>query len=92
MNDKLYSLVKKSKENAQAMNQLINLFEPKLKKSLLLTKYELREDLEQELKCTLISYVLKYNIDSIPGFWDIKEQIENKKSETKADCKEKQPM
>lgn len=75
----LYELVKESKENTQAMQILIDLFEPKLKKTLSLTKYDQREDLAQELKCTLIQYIQRYSIDSTPGFWELKERVENQK-------------
>ncbi|WP_244440938.1 helix-turn-helix domain-containing protein [Neobacillus jeddahensis] len=79
MDVSLYDLVKKSKHNKRAMKELIDLFEPKLKKSLSLTQYGQREDLEQELKCTLIKSVQRYNVDTIPGFWELKEQFENLK-------------
>ncbi|MEW4226416.1 helix-turn-helix domain-containing protein [Rossellomorea marisflavi] len=74
----LYDLVKESKHSNQAMNEIINLFEPKLKKSLSMTHYDQREDLKQELKYRLINYIQKYNVDSIPGFWELKAQLENK--------------
>ncbi|MGE6377993.1 helix-turn-helix domain-containing protein [Peribacillus muralis] len=75
----LYELVKESKEKSQAMQELINLFEPKLKKTLSLTQYGNREDLAQELKCTLIQYIQRYNIDSVPGFWELQKQVENQR-------------
>ncbi|MCM3006830.1 helix-turn-helix domain-containing protein [Priestia koreensis] len=74
----LYDLVKESKQDRQALQTVIDLFEPKLKKSLSLTKYEDREDLAQELKCTLIQYIKRYEVDSIPGFWDLKRDFEEK--------------
>lgn len=73
----LYDLVKESKEDYQAMQSLIDLFEPKLQKSLSLTQYNNREDLAQELKCTLIQYIQRYKLDSVPGFWDMQKRIEN---------------
>lgn len=74
----LYDLVKNSRSNSNAMEKLIDLFEPKVKKTLLMTNYYEREDLSQELKSILIQYILQYNVDSIPGFWDMKEMIESK--------------
>lgn len=75
----LYELVKESQEDTQAMQVLIDLFEPKLKKTLSLTHYGNREDLAQELKCTLIQYIQRYNVDSVPGFWEMQKQIENQR-------------
>jgi len=79
MNVMLYDLVKESHENQEAMQTLIDLFEPKLKKSLLMTKIGEREDLAQELKYTLIKYIQRYNVDSTPGFWELKKQVQSKK-------------
>lgn len=79
----LYELVKESRQNKQALETIINLFEPKLKKSLTLTNYNEREDLEQELKCKLIKCILDYDVESTPGFWELREQIINKKNYVK---------
>lgn len=76
----LYELVKESQENKHAMQSLIDLFEPKLKKSLSLTSYENREDLAQELKYTLIKYIHGYQVEETPGFYDLKRKIENKRA------------
>lgn len=78
MTKSLYHLVKQSKQDQQAMEELLGLFEPKLKKSLRLTHYDQREDLSQELMFIFVKYVQKYNLDCIPGFWELKDQIENK--------------
>lgn len=72
-----YELVKESKKDSRALEQIINLFEPKLQKTLSLTKVGEREDLAQELKYRLIIYIKRYDVDSIPGFWELKEQIQN---------------
>lgn len=74
-----YELVKESKVDNQALEQIINMFEPKLQKTLLLTKLGEREDLAQELKYRLIMYIKRYDVDSIPGFWELKEQMQNGK-------------
>ncbi|MBA2871545.1 hypothetical protein HNQ85_001815 [Anoxybacillus calidus] len=76
----LYELVKESKKNVKALETIINLFEPKLRKSLTLTNYSEREDLAQELKCKLIMYIQGYDVDSTPGFWELKDQIQNRKN------------
>lgn len=75
----LYELVRSSKTNATAMQMLIELYEPKLRKSLSLTPFAEREDLAQELKCTLIQYIKRYNVDATPGFWEMKEKIKKQK-------------
>jgi len=75
----LYDLVQQSKSNEQSMQELLNMFEPKLKKSLILTHFQEREDLSQELRLRLIQYILKYNVESTPGFWDVKERLDKKR-------------
>jgi len=71
----LYDLAKRSKDDENAIQQIIDLFEPKLKKSLTLTEYKERENLSQELKYKLVISIKKYDIDSIPGFWDLQEKM-----------------
>ncbi|MGM9944571.1 MAG: helix-turn-helix domain-containing protein [Lysinibacillus sp.] len=71
MSNKLMSLVRKAKYNKGALIEVINEFEPKLKKSLYNTNQVYREDLSQELKCKLIHCVQQYDVDSVPGFWDL---------------------
>lgn len=73
MDTKLYELAKKAKEDNTAMEMIIELFEPKLKKSLVLTEYSEREDLLQELKYKLVISIKSYDIHSTPGFWELKE-------------------
>lgn len=75
----LYELVKESKCNTVALETIINLFEPKLKQKLYMTNPNEREDLAQELKIKMIKYITGYDIDSIPGFWEIKEKVDKEK-------------
>ncbi|WP_342470891.1 helix-turn-helix domain-containing protein [Ureibacillus sp. FSL K6-3587] len=75
MTETLYDLAKRSKDDENAIQQIIDLFEPKLKKSLTLTEYKERENLSQELKYKLVISIKKYDIDSIPGFWDLQEKM-----------------
>lgn len=70
----LYELVKDSKKNTESMKVLVDLFEPKIKKSLSLTNYQEKEELAQELKCKLISCIQNYDLDATPGFWEMKNQ------------------
>lgn len=75
----LYDLVKESHQNSKAMQELIDLFEPKLKKSLSLTPYDERDDLAQDLKCALIRYIKRYEVEETPGFWEFKKRLDRKK-------------
>lgn len=76
----LYELVKEAKNNNEALESIIDLFEPKLKKSMYMTNLNDRDDLAQELKVKMISYIKGYDIDSVPGFWQIKERIDKEKN------------
>jgi len=76
MTNRLYDLVKESRSNNEALETVIELFEPKLKKSLYMTNPNDREDLAQELKLKMISYITEYDVDAIPGFWEIKEKTD----------------
>ena len=67
----LYELVKEAKFNTEYESKVIRSFEPKIKKSLYLTRMENREDLEQELKIKLIRYVRDYSLESVPGLFDL---------------------
>lgn len=71
----LYELVKESKEDIKTLQILIDLFEPKIKSSLRLTDVREKEDLAQELKCKLISCIQTYDIDSTPGFWELRDKM-----------------
>jgi DNA-directed RNA polymerase specialized sigma24 family protein len=76
----LYELLKESKSNNQTLEEIMNLFEPKVKKTLFLTDYGEREDLAQELRYKLIKYIRGYNVDSTPGFWELKDQMKDRKN------------
>ncbi|MBW3114264.1 hypothetical protein KYJ26_20565 [Bacillus sp. MCCB 382] len=72
----LYDLVKEAKGNTEYETKIIRKFEPKIRKSLYLTRLENRDDLEQELKIRLIRYVRDYSLDNVPGLFDKKKQAE----------------
>ncbi|BCB06003.1 hypothetical protein [Bacillus sp. KH172YL63] len=67
----LYDLVKEAKGNSEYETNVIETFEPKIKKSLYLTRSENREDLEQELKMKVIRYVRDYSLENVPGLFDL---------------------
>ncbi|WP_019241036.1 MULTISPECIES: helix-turn-helix domain-containing protein [Bacillus] len=71
MNDQLFKLVKESKSNNHSLEKVIEMFEPKIKKVLLLTSKNNREDLEQELRCKLVICIRQYEAESIPGFFEL---------------------
>ncbi|MDQ0175291.1 helix-turn-helix domain-containing protein [Bacillus chungangensis] len=81
----LYELVKESKESNQALETIINLFEPKLRKTLTLTSYNERDDLAQELKYHLIKAIKGYDVDATPGFWELKAKLEKQKIKEQSD-------
>jgi hypothetical protein len=70
----LYDLVKEAQCNTAYEKNVIQTFEPKIKKSLYLTRVENRDDLEQELKIKVIRYVRDYSLENIPGLFDLNKQ------------------
>lgn len=67
----LYELLSKSKNDDLALEKIITMFEPKIKKSLSLTTNQNKDDLSQELKYKLITSIKQYDVNSTPGFWEI---------------------
>lgn len=70
----LHTLVRSSqadKDNAQA---ILEMFEPKIKKSLRITPPQEREDLYQELSAKLIEIVYNADPDDVLGFWDFQQR------------------
>jgi hypothetical protein len=77
----LYLLVQKAQcRSPEAMAALLQMFEPKLRRSLLQTSKQEREDLEQELRIKIMEVIYKYDLDSTPGYWEFKNQFELKAS------------
>ena len=54
--------------------ELLNMFEPKIKKSLHQTSYEKREDLEQEIKLKIYEKMKVINEIEAPGFFETLEK------------------
>jgi len=79
MDNELIELVEKSKEDNDALLTLINYFEPKLNKCLYQTHQHYREDLRQVLLIKLVNTIKKYDIQSVPGFWDMKNHFSKSK-------------
>jgi hypothetical protein len=60
------------------MAALLQMFEPKLRRSLLQTSKQEREDLEQELRIKIMEVIYRYDLESTPGYWEFKNQFEVK--------------
>jgi len=78
MSNEFMNLVQEAKYDNNALLTLIQFFEPKLKYCLYQTHPYLREDLHQDLLIKLISTIRKYDINTIPGFWEFKNNIADK--------------
>jgi DNA-directed RNA polymerase specialized sigma24 family protein len=57
------------------IGKIIELFEPKIKKSMIQTAVQDREDLFQELQIKLFESIQKYDMDRTPGFNEFKELV-----------------
>ncbi len=71
----LYSLVKNSKINSDALEEVMEMFEPKLSKAVAYTAANEKDDLTQELKILMMKCIQLYDLDNIPGFWEFREKI-----------------
>ncbi|ONK21639.1 hypothetical protein BLX87_20690 [Bacillus sp. VT-16-64] len=76
MESNLYELT--TKKDEKAVEKVINLFAPKIKKTLLQTDTQNREDLEQELHLKLIHIVKRYDPEDTVGFWEFYEMFRQK--------------
>jgi hypothetical protein len=72
MND-LYQLMDSQDNNIRNASKIIELFNPKIRKSVLQTAPQEREDLAQELKIKLFESILSYDMNEVPGFHEFKE-------------------
>lgn len=60
-------------------NEALHLMMPKIKRSVLNTSNQDREDLEQEIKLKVIEAVLYNKVESPPTFWDFQKQFYEKR-------------
>ncbi|NOU53899.1 helix-turn-helix domain-containing protein [Brevibacillus borstelensis] len=68
---KLLQLVRRAKErDDKAMMEIIQMFEPKIRKSLSGINYDMREDYRQEVYIRIIRAVRKYNLQKTPDLID----------------------
>lgn len=70
----LRDLVERAKHDNNALMEVINLFSPKIKKSLHLTNVALREELLQDQQLKLTVCIRNYDYNSVPGFWAMREE------------------
>ncbi|GAA0853985.1 helix-turn-helix domain-containing protein [Paenibacillus glucanolyticus] len=78
--ESLISLIKKAQEkDATAMETIIQKYTPKIQKSLWQTSNQDRNDLKQEVNLKMIEAVYKYDLETVPGFWDLMDIEEKKK-------------
>lgn len=77
----LYQLTIESKKaNEEAIEKIIKIFTPKVKKTLLQTNMQYREDLEQELQLKIINLIKMYDIEQVVGFWGFYDLVKSKYS------------
>jgi hypothetical protein len=80
MNESLYTLVKRSRTDNSSLVSVIELFSPKIDHSLKQTKEQYREDLSQELKIKLLDCIRNYEVDNVPGYFQMIEILEGKET------------
>lgn len=80
MDKTLYQLAIESKNDNEAIEKVLKMFRPKIKKTLLQTNLQNRDDLEQELQLKLVNLIKMYNLDEVVGFWGFYERVKNKVS------------
>lgn len=69
--ESLYDLVNLSKmKDSLAIQKIIDMMKPKIKKELHNVPLQEREDLEQELKLDIIEAVYNYEME-VPSFWSV---------------------
>jgi hypothetical protein len=73
--NELYQLMDSHSCNIHNVSKIMDLFIPKIKKSVLQTAPQEREDLAQELKIKLFESILSYDMDEVPGFYEFNEMI-----------------
>jgi hypothetical protein len=67
----LYTLITEAKaRNSEALENILKIYEPKLKHCLQSVPAAERSDVEQELKIKLIEMVFHYDLQAVPGFWE----------------------
>ncbi|MBM7702409.1 helix-turn-helix domain-containing protein [Metabacillus iocasae] len=69
---RLVELMKRAQfGDEEAMQQLLNLFEPKIKQCVKYVPYQDREDIEQAIRLEMILAIRKFDFQSTPTFWEM---------------------
>ncbi len=81
MKDSLFTLVKQSRTDNHSLVKVIDLFSPKINRSLQQTTEQHREDLSQDLKIKLLVWIRNYDVENTPGFYEMIELIARKQTQ-----------
>lgn len=81
MNESLFTLVKQARADNHSLVIVLDLFAPKIGRALQQTKRQDREDLSQELKIKLLDCVRNYEVDNIPGYFQMIDLLEGKRTQ-----------
>lgn len=73
MTKNLYQLVQSAKKSEEDARQIIEIFKPKINKTLYQTSFNNREDVNQELKLKLLEVIKDYDLDKAVGFWEFRD-------------------
>lgn len=76
MSESLFTLVKQSRTDNDSLAIVIDLFAPKIDRSLHQTNWQHREDLSQELKIKLLECIRNYEVDNIPRYFQMLDLLE----------------
>jgi|GEM_PF-955478 len=78
--ESLIYLIKRAQEkDITAMEKIIQKYTPKIQKSLGQTANQDKNDLRQEVNLKIIEAIYKYDLETVPGFWDFMDTEEKKK-------------
>jgi hypothetical protein len=80
MEKNLYYYVTNAKKNNEYISVIIKLFEPKIKKSVMQTTIQEREDLTQNIKLKLVEKIRTYEPEEVPDFYQFCEIYSKKTS------------
>ncbi|GAB1762965.1 helix-turn-helix domain-containing protein [Priestia megaterium] len=75
MNEQLFSLFIRVQEDPEAIEEIIQLFKPKMYKLLTQTSIQERDDLFQELSLALLSIICSYDASKIPNFYELRDKM-----------------
>jgi len=80
--ESLFTLVKQSRTDNHSLVKVIDLFSPKIDHSLHQTNQQYREDLAQDLKMKLLVCIRNYDVENIPGYFQMIEFLDTHQTQT----------